>query len=180
MHAAIEKGDKETYALLLDKGADCNLCDRVGTSAVHLAAEQEDVFWLRAALKYRGNPNQPNTGNTAYPNETPIYYAISKGRAGNVLELVKAGADVNHVDGDDITHFYKCVEKRMYATALQLIEAGANPTPKPPASSILGSSYFGKNYEKGVMASRVKGELEQYRLLKAKLKEMGCLKEEVE
>ena len=79
LYAAIEARDKETYLLLLGKGANPNLCDHVGMSPIHLAAEQDDIFWLREALQHGGNPNELNTGNTFYPNETPIFYAISNG-----------------------------------------------------------------------------------------------------
>src|SRR5712691_6598927 len=48
---AIKANDKDTFRQLLKKGANPNLCDNVGTSAMHLAARQQDIFWLEEALK---------------------------------------------------------------------------------------------------------------------------------
>ena len=76
---------------------------------MHLAAKQKDIFWLHEALQHQGNPNQPNTGNTFFPNEIPIFYAIREHRDQNVLELLAAGADINHVDGTYRTPLYECM-----------------------------------------------------------------------
>jgi ankyrin repeat protein len=118
------------------------LCDAVGTSAVHLAAEQDDIFWLREALKHGGKPNQPNTGNQGFPNQTPIFYAISKRRDANALELIAAGADVNHIDGNHNTPLYACMRTGRYGLIMKMINAGADPKPPEPAFSMFGNGWF--------------------------------------
>jgi ankyrin repeat protein len=144
LHGAIEAADKGAYLQHFAKGADPNLCDEVGTSAVHLAAEQADIFWLREALKHGGKPNQLNTGNQGFPKETPIFYAISKRRDANALELMAAGADLNHVDGNHNTPLYACMRSGRYGLMIKLIEAGANPKPPEPTFSIFGNGWFTK------------------------------------
>jgi ankyrin repeat protein len=144
----IEARDKEAYLKLLAQGADPNECDSEGTSAMHLAATQKDTFWLREALKYYGNPNQPNTGNTFGLNDTPIFYAIRAARDQNVLELMAAGADIKHVDDNHCSPLYECVYHRMFSLAIKLIEAGADPSPPEHAHSIFSNGWFDEGYDK--------------------------------
>ena len=170
---AIEANDKDTYRRLIAKGANLNLCDSVGTSAMHLAAEHEDIFWLEEALKHGGKHSQPNTGNSVYPNETPIFYAIYKKRRENALALMAAGADLNHVDGNNNTVLYVCMGSGMYDVVMKMIEAGANPVPPKPAFSIFENGRFSKGYEKSI---RDPDRQQQYLELKAMLIEKGHLK----
>ncbi len=130
LHAAVLAGDKEIYVKLLSSGADPNHCDDRGTSVVHLAAKQEDPFWIREALRHGGNPNQPNTGNRHYPNSTPIFYAIDAGRIQNVIELIQHGADVNHKDSKGYVPFWNAFGAHRFGIASELIKAGADPTAK--------------------------------------------------
>lgn len=44
LHAAIVSNNRALYLELLNRGADPNICDDKGTSVVHLAAKQDDVF----------------------------------------------------------------------------------------------------------------------------------------
>jgi hypothetical protein len=147
LHGAIEAGDKDAYRQHLAKGADPNLCDAAGTSVVHSAAEQNDIFWLREALKHGGKPNQPNTGNPGDTNSTPIFYAIYKGQDANALELMAAGADINHVDRNHNTPLYACMGGARYGLMIKLIKAGANPKPPEPAFSIFGNGWFTDGYD---------------------------------
>ncbi|MDB5384801.1 MAG: hypothetical protein JWM11_447 [Planctomycetaceae bacterium] len=182
LYVAIQRGDKESYQQLLDKGANPNLCDWVGTSAVHLAAEQADVFWLREALKHGGNPNLPNTGNAANPNSRPLFYAIYKNRDENALALVAAGADINHVDGNNNTPLYACMGHGRFSLMIKLIEAGADPKPPEPAFSIFENGWFSENYENlfGVFSTDTEAEIIQskadYFALKSLLTKKGFFK----
>ena len=147
---AIEDDDREKYRQLLAEGDDPNLCDSDGTSAMHLAARQKDLFWLREALKHNGNPNQLNTGNQFCPGETPIFYAIHRCRDKNVLELMAAGADINHIDDKYCSPLYDCMEQQMYLLMIKMIEAGAAPSPPKPAHSIFANGWFDEQFEKAL------------------------------
>jgi hypothetical protein len=147
LHVAITVGDRDAYKLLLENGANPNLCDAKGASVVHLAARQPEVYWLREAIEHGGNPDQPNTGHQYYPNTTPIFYAIEKQRVDNVLELIASGADVNHVDDRHRTPLYRCMQVGLYSAMIKLLEAGADPAPPEPAQSILQNGWFSENFE---------------------------------
>jgi ankyrin repeat protein len=127
LHTAILAGKKELYTLLLDNKADPNLCDVDGSSVMHLAAEQDDVFWIREALAHGGNPNQLNTGNRFYPDATPILYALAKERTGPALELIKGGADVNHRAKTGMRPFSAACLSNCFEVAYKLMDAGADP-----------------------------------------------------
>ena len=169
---AIDANDKDTYRRLLVKGANPNLCDNVGTSAMHLAAQQEDIFWLEEALKHGGKPNLPNTGNRAFPNDTPIFYAIGQQRRENVLALLAAGADVKHVNGNNNTPLYVCMDAGLYDVMMKMIEAGAEPTPPKPALSIFENGWWREGYENFLLSDEHK---RQYLELKEMLIEKGYL-----
>ncbi len=173
---AIDAGDKDTFRKLLKKGASPNLCDDVGTSAIHLAAEQQDIFWLEVVLKNEGNPNLPNTGNSVFPNDTPIFYAIYKQRSENVLLLMAAGADVNHVDGNHNTPLYACMKVGMYDLMMKMIAAGAKPAPPKPAFSIFENGWFTEGYEKFLLEPKMRL---QYLELRAMLIEKGYMWDEL-
>ena len=126
LHAAIKAINKDIYTKLLLKGADPNICDHQGTSVMHLAAERNDLFWLSEALKHGGNPNQPNTGSRHAPNSTPIFYSIDKRLTPNVVELIAAGADVNHADQYGKRPLSEAMEMGLYDAVIKLIEAGAD------------------------------------------------------
>jgi hypothetical protein len=87
LHAAIDAGRKDVYTQLLERGADPNICDAQGTSFVHLAARQDDVFWLREALRHGGNPDAPNTGNRHSPGSTPLFHALRARKPATALVI---------------------------------------------------------------------------------------------
>jgi ankyrin repeat protein len=88
--------NKEGYTSLLKLGADPNLLDQNGFSALHLSAREKDSSWLREALAHGGKPNLENTGNQFYPGKTPLFGALEERQTENVRLLIDAGADVNH------------------------------------------------------------------------------------
>ena len=127
LHAAIDAGHKDVYMQLLGRGADPNICDAQGTSVVHLAARQDDVFWLREALRHGGNPDAPNTGNRHAPDSTPLFYALRARKPATALALIDAGADVNHQDWVGNAPLRVAIESGLCQVAIRLIEAGADP-----------------------------------------------------
>ena len=176
LHAAIMAGNKDIYSKLLTKGADPNICDVRGTSVVHLAANQNDVFWQHEALRNGGNPNQPNTGNRYYPNSTPIFYAISKRLTPNVVELIAAGADLNHADQHGMRPLSEAMEMGLYDAVIKLIEARADLS----LVQIHESLQFDELYEDrdGPSENRIKDENQKrsFLELQALLIEKGYLK----
>jgi ankyrin repeat protein len=127
LHTAILAGNKRIYSLLLSQKADPSKCDNDGASVIHLAAEQEDPFWVREALAHGGNPDQPNTGNRTFPDSTPIFYAIWKGRTATALELIDAGADVNHPNQHGTRPIAAAYGSHLFQVMHKLMDAGADP-----------------------------------------------------
>ena len=169
LHVAITAINKDIYSELLLKGADPNICDGQGSSVVHLAAERNDVFWLREALKHGGNPNQPNTGNRHAPNSTPIFYAIDKRLTPNVVELIAAGADVNHANQHGKRPLSVAMEMGLYDAVIKLIKAGADLN----LVEIHENDRFDEGFESRLDEVKDKRSLQE---LKALLIEKGYLK----
>ena len=172
LHAAIMAGNKGIYTKLLLKGADPNICNGQGASVVHLAAERNDVFWLHEALQHGGNPNQLNTGNRHSPNCTPLFYAIYKRLTPNVVELIAAGADVNHSNQHGMRPLSTALEMDLFDAMIKLVEAGADPR--------LDRYFLSSDRFEGGFENKIKDEGRKisYQTLKALLIEKGYLKDD--
>lgn len=123
---AIAHRDRSEFERLLAQDANPNDCDNDGSSAMHLGAEQEDVYWLKRLKEHGGDPNQINLGNRFTPRRTPLFYAIEAEKIQCVRELITGGADVNHRDSEQTTPLI--MAGQMFPAALlPLLEAGADP-----------------------------------------------------
>lgn len=176
LHTAIEVQDKETYQKLLERHADPDICNHVGTSVMHLAAEQSDVYWIKEAFRHGGNPNQLNLGNRYFPDRTPIFYAINARRTECVLELIRAGADLNHKDGNASRPLEAAMGAGMYEAMIAMIKSGADPMAKLGPNqkvTILDMWKFDKSYESLISDDHRR---DMYRRLVTLLRERGFLK----
>jgi ankyrin repeat protein len=135
--ATLEAENKEGFQALLQHGADPNLLTDHGASAVHLSANHADPWWLETTLRHGGNPNLVNTGNPYFPNQTPLFYAISRSfdpantdaaRTAKVKLLIAAGANVNHRDDKDIDPLREAVQAQWnsFEIVWLLLDAGAD------------------------------------------------------
>ncbi|HUE71070.1 MAG TPA: ankyrin repeat domain-containing protein [Pirellulaceae bacterium] len=125
--------NKEIYMKLLKRGADPNVCDRLGRCVMNEAATENDTFWLKESLAHGGDPNALNKGNKHSPNSTPLFYAIQKERPGekprvdNVKVLIDAGANVNHRNANGVGPLRAAAGAGNYECVVELLEAGADP-----------------------------------------------------
>jgi ankyrin repeat protein len=129
--------NKDVYMKLLKKGANPNIVSLDGRSVINVAATRSDGFWLSAALEHGGDANIVNTGNTTFPNSTPLYSAIRNmdvvnepWHAENVKMLIKAGASISHRDGFGETPLLVAAKAGNYQIVVLLLEAGADPAQK--------------------------------------------------
>jgi len=87
---AASKGDKAAVRALIQKKADVNVAQSDGTTALHWAAEADDLetadLLIRAGAKVMA-ANQAGA--------TPLVLAATNGSAAMIDKLAKAGADVN-------------------------------------------------------------------------------------
>ncbi len=125
--AAIEAGERHVFLALLKHGADPNAHNGYGATAVHTAAEQDDVFWLTKVLANGGKVDALNTGNRFYPKQTPIYYAIDKRAKEAVRLLINSTANLNHTDDRGRNPVYWAFAHGMYPEVKLMIEKGADP-----------------------------------------------------
>ncbi|MDB5389162.1 MAG: ankyrin-like [Planctomycetaceae bacterium] len=145
---AIEAKNKVAYLRHLNAGVDPNICDpddHPGISAMHLAAEKDDVFWMRQALAHGGNANhttpvktEPKStagvnryslfGGFPYCCDTPpIFLAARRWQNSNVVELLDAGARVDHLDrAGKQTACGEAAEHGNYELVVILLYSGAD------------------------------------------------------
>ncbi len=125
--AAIRAANKEIFVALLKHDAHPNAHGDNGWTPMHLAAEQDDTFWLSKLLAHGGSVDVVNTGNPHVPKQTPLFYALSPSRPEAVKILVGAKANINFKEYYGKSAVYYAVEYAAYSSAKLLIETGADP-----------------------------------------------------
>jgi len=105
---------KEALRILLEEGADPNLC--LGKAVVYLSS---DIFPL--FLNKGGNPN----GN-GFHGEKVIFTAIRYGRLDNMRLLVEKGADMEVLDDAGRTPLLVMAQKQQWEGVTYLLEKGAD------------------------------------------------------
>lgn len=115
---------------LLDAGADVNIMNSTGETALVFAAESDIDDIVAAALLDAGA--DPNAFRS--PGRPPLYHAVYEENASLTRVLIDAGADVNAVINDDEfddefkTSLLHCVlEHSVPPTVQLLLDAGADP-----------------------------------------------------
>lgn len=117
-------GNKAGFPHLLARRGNPNQEMADGRSVMSLTAQQEDAWFLTAALAHGGDPNvRSNQDQT-----TPIFDAILARRAGNVEILLRHGANPNAVMSWGESPL------SIPATAAPP-SRGARPSPAPPAGN---------------------------------------------
>ncbi|WP_264337597.1 ankyrin repeat domain-containing protein [Wolbachia endosymbiont (group B) of Dolichovespula media] len=91
LHYAV---DAKTVKLLVEKGANVNVADAEGYTALHLAVTEKRLETVRELIKSGGNVNAEEYGNKC----TPLHLACMVGKVEIVEELVKAGAEIEQAD----------------------------------------------------------------------------------
>lgn len=128
---AVANREYEACQALLRLGASPNTHDHYnGASAMHEAAQNLDVAFLKLLLAHGGNPSDVEvgprrTGNTS--RETPLMAAISANFPAAVELLVAAGANVKYENEFHTTAFSRAMVQERYRIALYLLQHGADP-----------------------------------------------------
>ena len=122
---AMEKGSKNAFVALLENGADPNRIGYRGKNLMTSAAGKHDIFWLKKALEYGGDPNLDNHGHSVR-RRTPLI-ASAQDELIDAVKLLAEGynADLNYVtDSEDaITH---AVASSNFRVVLYLLNSGAD------------------------------------------------------
>jgi ankyrin repeat protein len=78
----------------------------------------------KPASPYTVNASGQRTG--VFHNVTPMYIAAERGYTHVVMELIKAGADVNQADSEDFTPLFLAAQNGHESCVALLIQAGAD------------------------------------------------------
>ncbi len=118
---AAAHGHPDVVEILLQHGADPDLRDRDGRTALSWAASEGRLACVRKLLDYDADPNIGDEDNV-----TPLMLAARSGYPRIVEALVSHGADVNAVDGVSDEERFRPVEQRRGNTALILAARGGH------------------------------------------------------
>ncbi|WP_353279095.1 ankyrin repeat domain-containing protein [Wolbachia endosymbiont (group A) of Cydia amplana] len=91
LHYAVEA---KTVKLLVEKGANVNVADAEGYTALHLAVTEKRLETVRELIKSGANVNAEEYENKC----TSLHLACMVGKVEIVEELVKAGAEIEQAD----------------------------------------------------------------------------------
>jgi len=95
-----ESGSLQMTKLLLQLGADVNICCSVGGTPLHYAAAQEHIGVVRTLVEAGGDVNAKMNTKVG-ENETPLHTAAVWGRTEIATCLLEHGADVNSRQSDE-------------------------------------------------------------------------------
>ena len=121
-------GHFEATEYLLSLGADPNIQNNLGETALHQAADNSQAKLVKLLLKHKANPNIQQNGNYYTDGNTPLHQSAFKGDEKIVSILVSHGADVNipnFVFGKTPLHY--AVEYGNEEVVKILTNANANP-----------------------------------------------------
>jgi ankyrin repeat protein len=120
--AASKMGSVNTLALLRSKGADINVTDQDGKTALHHAVKEN----THKSLDYLCQKAGATVNTRSKKGKSPLMVAVKKGCHHCVDQLLACGADVNALDNDGKDAFrYLQDESKGCSIAKKLIEHGA-------------------------------------------------------
>jgi ankyrin repeat protein len=111
---AMEKGNLESFKILLENGAETKEDDKTKKTLLHLAASKSDSVWLETLLKL----SNIDIESKDLEGCTPLHVAVSNKKIANVEILLKNGsaADSEDINGNTPLHlavihsFAECLE----------------------------------------------------------------------
>lgn len=122
LHHAARRGWVELAEVLIDAGADVDLCvDYSGTPLHWAVREPEGVSAVPLLLAHGADPNavEPHSGST------PLHNAAAAGQVAGAAMLLAAGARINAPDGAKFTPLFRAAEAEQREMADLLLRLGA-------------------------------------------------------
>ncbi|XP_012273711.1 rabankyrin-5 [Orussus abietinus] len=131
LHEACKAGMAELTRILLKCGLPTNVVTKTGEAPIHFAVSNLLTDVVEALLEAEDSLSQLNItnreGETAL--SLAIKFPLKTGR--NILTaLIKAGANVNQRSGDGLTLLHEAIAREDAATAIFLLENGADMNAK--------------------------------------------------
>ena len=121
---ALRREKPRAFAALLDAGADPSLRQADGRSAIHDAAEADDVAFLSTLIAHHADLNQGMSGG----GDTPLFLTLISKCDKQMNMLLAAGADVRKANDVGDTALHRAAEINDFDDVLLLLRAGADPT----------------------------------------------------
>ena len=122
LFAAAFRGDTEEMRYLIDHGADANVSDRFGFTALHIASNSGSQAAVKTLLPMIHDLNAGNEwGYTA------LHYAAEHGHIEIMQLLIANGADVNQQNAFGRTALHAAAQVPHTAPTKLLLAAGADP-----------------------------------------------------
>jgi len=122
---AVENRDKEAVRSLLKDGADVNVSQGDGATALHWAAHWDDLETAELLIGAGANVNAANEYGV-----TPLSLACTNQNGGLVEKLLQAGADPNAAQGTGETVLMTCASTGTVDAVKSLLERGADVSGK--------------------------------------------------
>jgi len=120
---AAQKGDLAAVKKLIAQGADVNIAQGDGMTALHWAAQRGDADMAAALIKAHANVK----ATTRIGNYTPLHVASRDANGTVVRELVAAGADVKAPTSTGATPLHLAAAGGSAMAVEALLEKGADP-----------------------------------------------------
>ncbi|XP_065925741.1 ankyrin repeat domain-containing protein 50-like [Magallana gigas] len=115
-----DRRDK-TVQLLLNKGADINLCESAGASPLYIACQNGHNTTVQLLLSNKADINLCAKNGTS-----PLYIACQKGHDSTVQLLLSNGADINLCRKNGASPFYIACQNGHDSTVQLLLSNGAD------------------------------------------------------
>lgn len=141
LEQAIIDNDYGQFLKLLRAGANPNVQGWYGSTAMHLAAQHQNIRYLEQLLENGGDPN----AIASRLKRPPLFNALDTRRPKNRDLLIKHGANIEQEDSSGNRPLKHAADINDSGSVLLLLELGADPTAKNDIGATFQSSLFRGN-----------------------------------
>ncbi|WLS05005.1 ankyrin repeat domain-containing protein [Shinella oryzae] len=138
LEQAIIDNDYGQFMKLLRAGEDPNVQGWHGSTAMHLAAQHQNIHYLEQLLENGGDPNVI----ASRLKRPPLFNALDTRRTRNRDLLIKHGANIEQEDSSGNRPLKHAADIHDSGSVLRLLELGADPKAKNDIGATFQSSFF--------------------------------------
>lgn len=124
LHLAARHNHTAIINILLDHGANVNVCDfDYSATPLHLAARYDIIAAAKCLIERNANINSKNIYGT-----TPLHFGVRRGNAELCEMLIKAGVSINATDNAENTPLHAAMLCENENVVKMLMDHGASPS----------------------------------------------------